>query len=224
MKKAAIIFDHDGTLVNSIEAVVICTNKILNNNGFKELSTEEVLEGFPYATVERFLYHTRIEDILKARTMAHQFYEMMNDTGIKHLKIYPGIQQALDSLAEYGYSMGMVTNNQGLFVRKAAAHLRYAYDLEIILGEENVKASKPAPDGILQACAGLAARPENCWYIGDTHVDNKAAKAAGLKSGAVTWGVQSEEELKACSPDQIFRTPAEMAEFFIKLDANKNLR
>lgn len=221
MKKAAIIFDHDGTLVDSIDAVVVCTNNALKNNGFRELSIEEVLDGFPYATTNRFLFHTGINDRELAKKMADEFYVEMQGTGIEHLQIYPGIQDALDKLAAYGYSMGLVTNNQGIFVRKAAAYLHYAYDLEIILGEENVRAVKPAPDGILQACAGLSAKPENCWYIGDTVGDCKAAKAAGLKSGAVTWGIHSEEKLLTCGADEVFKSPAEMAEFFIKLDAGK---
>ena len=112
--------------------------------------------------------------------------------------------------------MGMVTNNQGLFVRKAAAHLHYAYDLEIMLGEENVKAPKPAPDGILQACAGLAALPENCWYIGDAIPDYEAAKAAGVKCGLVTWGVSTEETLKACGADAVFKSPEELIDYFIR--------
>ncbi|HAK44956.1 MAG TPA: hypothetical protein DCO79_03415 [Spirochaeta sp.] len=74
---------------------------------------------------------------------------------------------------------------------------------------------------MLQTCSGLAALPENCWYIGDTYVDCIAAKAAGLKSGAVTWGVQNEEQLSACDADQLFSTPAEMTVFFISLDASR---
>lgn len=223
MKKAAIIFDHDGTLVDSIDAVIKCTNKVFIENGFRTHTAEEVVIGFPYPTAERFQYHTGISDSRLAEKMAEQFYKAMNTDGIEHLKIYPGIQETLDALAIYGYSMGIVTNNQGMFVRKAAAYLHYAYDLEIILGEENVKATKPAPEGILQACAGLAALPENSWYIGDTVSDHTAAHAAGLKSGLVTWGVQTEDILSACGADAIFRTPKELTDFFFKLDANKKI-
>ena len=215
MKKTAILFDHDGTLVNSLDAVIICTNISMVENGFKKLTATEVLEGFPYPTAERFRYHTKTADADLSNKMAEDFYHAMHNDGIEHMKVYPGIHETLDSLARFGFSMGMVTNNQGIFVRKAAAHLHYAYDLEIILGEENVKAVKPSPDGILQACAGLAALPENCWYVGDTTTDYKAARAAGMKSALVTWGVQTEEQLTACKPDVIFKTPEEMTKFFI---------
>lgn len=214
MKKTAIIFDHDGTLVDSIEAVIICTNEILVNNGFREHSTDEILKGFPYPTEERFQYHTGVTDRMISAKMAADFYSSMHTRGLDYLKIYPGISEALDSLASYGYSMGMVSNNQGIFIRKAAAKLQYSYDLEIILGEENVRANKPAPDGLLQACAGLSALPENCWYIGDTTSDHEAASAAGMKSGLVTWGVQTEKQLAACGADAIFRTPQEMVAHF----------
>lgn len=215
MKKTAILFDHDGTLVDSIDAVAKCTNKVFVNNGFREHSSTEILAGFPYPTGERFQFHTNADDAFSDK-MSDEFFSCMRNEGIEHLKIYPGIQEVLDSLAVSGYSMGVVSNNQGIFVRKAAAHLHYAYDLEIILGEENVKACKPAPDGLLQACAGLAALPENCWYIGDTVSDHEAARAAGMKSGLVTWGVQTEEILSACGSDAVFKTPEELKEFFIR--------
>ena len=217
MKKTAILFDHDGTLVNSINAVGVSTNIVLKRHGYRELSTEEILEGFPYATAERFLYHVKSEDRKTGKTLADDFYVEMHKSGIEHLEIYPGIQTALDSLAAYGYSMGLVTNNQGIFVRKAAAYLHYAYNLEIILGEENAVKPKPAPDGILQACAGLGAEPANCWYIGDTDIDFTAARAAGAKSGLVCWGVQTYEQLSELKADAIFRTPEEMTEFFLSL-------
>ncbi len=214
MRKTAIIFDHDGTLVDSIEAVIICTNHVLTQNGFREHRPEEILEGFPYPTEERFQYHTGLSDRSRTARMAVDFYSAMHTTGIDYLKVYPGISETLDTLVDYGYSMGMVSNNQGTFLRKAAASLRYSYDLEIILGEENVRATKPAPDGLLQACAGLSARPENCWYIGDTTSDHLAAHAAGMKSGLVTWGVQSEEVISACGADAVFKTPSEIADYF----------
>lgn len=214
MRKTAIIFDHDGTLVDSIEAVIICTNLILIKNGFRENSPTEILEGFPYPTGERFAYHTGVADKKETDRMAADFYASMHSTGLDYLKVFPGISDTLDTLVDYGYSMGMVSNNQGIFLRKAAAKLQYSYDLEIILGEENVKANKPSPDGLLQACAGLAALPENCWYIGDTKSDHAAAHAAGMKSGLVTWGVQSKEVLSTCGADAIFDTPAEMADYF----------
>ncbi|MBI9105874.1 MAG: HAD family hydrolase [Spirochaetales bacterium] len=214
MRKTAIIFDHDGTLVDSIEAVIICTNLILVKNGYRKHSADEILKGFPYPTEERFQYHTGTTASSVSAKMAEDFYSEMHTIGIDYLKVYPGISAALDLLVDYGYSMGMVSNNQGIFIRKAAAKLQYSYDLEIILGEENVKANKPSPDGLLQACAGLAARPENCWYIGDTISDHEAAHAAKMKSGLVTWGVQTEAVLSASGADALFRTPADMADYF----------
>lgn len=216
MKKTAIIFDHDGTLVDSIHGVVVATNMTLKKYGFDEQTREEIEYGMGFPTFERFRYHSASDDNELIAEMSSVFYTLMHSHGIEHLKIYPGIQNMLDALTESGFSMGMVTNNQGMFVRKAAAHLHYAYDLEIILGEENVKKVKPAPDGILQACAGLAAEPENCWYIGDAVSDHEAAKAAGLKSGLVTWGAHPEDKLKACRPDALFSKPEELVKYFIR--------
>ncbi len=217
MRKSAIIFDHDGTLVDSIKAVEICTNQVLQKNGYAAASSELISEGMGYVTHERFGFHSGTDDITRMHTMAAEFYTSMHTGGLVHLQVYEGVQEALDALASSGYSMGMVSNNQGIFIRKAAAHLKYAYDLEIMLGEENIKAHKPAPDGLLQAAAGLAALPEDCWYIGDTETDYRAAKAAGMRSGLVSWGTTAAAELSRLNPDALFNHPHEMKAFFLSL-------
>jgi len=214
MKKTAIIFDHDGTLVNSIEAVIICSNLTLREFGYPECTADEIKRGMAFPTAERFSGHSGCNNHEILDRMSAFFYRSMNDEGIEYLKIYPGIPEVLDRLANAGFSMGMVSNNQGIFIRKAAARLRYSYDLEIILGEENIRKPKPSPDGLLQACAGLDGCPDKSWYIGDAATDYHAAMAAGMRCGLVTWGAHPEKELVSCGADAIFRSPKEMADYF----------
>lgn len=217
MKKNALIFDHDGTLVDSIDAVVICTNNIISRAGVKRISVEEVKEGMAYPTPERFEFHTGIKDRNVLKKMADDFYADLHKVGIHHLRLYDGVKEVLDELAAKGFALGMVTNNQGLFVRKAASRLTYAFDFEVILGEENVPFPKPHPSGLLQACAGMGTDPEHCWYIGDGKPDFEAARAAGMKSALVSWGAHSLEELKNYTSDKLFVKPEEMLNFFLTL-------
>lgn len=214
MKKIALIFDHDGTLVDSIEAVFICTNKILTDAGCESIPMDELKKGMAFPTLERFHYHSRLEDPDLLKAMCRDFYGVMNEIGVDHVKLYPRIKKNLDLLSSRGYSLGMVTNNQGYFARRAAARLKYAYDFEVILGEENVPVPKPDPRGLLQACAGLGSDPEKCWYIGDGKPDYDVARAAGLKSALVSWGAHPREKLAALKPDVLFDSPDEMGEFF----------
>lgn len=214
MKKSAIIFDHDGTLVDSIDCVAFCTNKVIENAGFKSEPLERIRHGMAYPTAARFGFHTGITDTSTLQQMSAEFYEILNNEGLRYLKLYPGIKKSLKILAEHGYALGMVTNNQGRFVRRAAAGLEYAADFGVILGEENIPAPKPHPGGLLQACAGLGALPENCWYIGDGKPDHQAARAGGLKSGLVSWGVHPRIELEKLGPEKLFDTPQEMIDFF----------
>ena len=215
MKKKAIIFDHDGTLVDSIDSVVFCTNKVIEKAGFESESPEKIKHGMAYPTVERFAFHTGITDTPKLLQMSAEFYEIMNSEGLQYLKLYPGIKESLKILAEQGYALGMVTNNQGFLVRRGSAGLGYAYNFGIILGEEDVPAPKPDPDGLLQACAGLGVPPEKCWYIGDGAPDYQAAVAGGLKSGLVSWGAHPRTALAKLCPDRLFDSPKEMVDFFI---------
>jgi len=215
--KNAIIFDHDGTLVDSLDAVEICTNNIIRRAGFEPVSLKEIKKGMAFPTAERFSYHTGVKDRDRLEEMSRIFYLDMHNEGIGHLKLYDGILEALDVLALKGFSLGMVTNNQGLFVRKAAARLSYAYDFEVILGEENVPKPKPDPSGLLQACAGMGALPGECWYVGDGKPDYDAAKAAGMKCALVSWGAHPREELESYGAETLLHSPGEMKDFFLSL-------
>ncbi|MDC7231938.1 MAG: HAD family hydrolase [Spirochaetales bacterium] len=214
MRKQAIIFDHDGTLVDSIDAVVHCTNLVIREAGCREGSPAEIRHGMAYPTLERFSFHTGVKDPEHLEKMREDFYILMNDQGVELVRLYPGIKEALDRLAREGFSLGLLTNNQGIFTRRVAAWLKYSYDMEIILGEDNVPAPKPDPRGLLQACAGLGAEPENCWYIGDGKPDYEVAVNAGLKSGIVTWGAHPKEELLKLKAHRYFDSADEMAAFF----------
>lgn len=214
MKKQAIIFDHDGTLVDSIDAVVYCSNLVFTDAGYDEFGDEEIRHGMAYPTLERFAYHTGEKNPEVLAKMARDFYIHMNEKGVDLVRIYPGIREALDRLAREGFSLGLLTNNQGIFTRRVAALLKYSYDMEVILGEDNVPAPKPDPRGALQACAGLGALPEHSWYIGDGKPDYDVARNAGLKSGIVTWGAHPRQELLKLGADRYFEHPVEMADFF----------
>ncbi len=214
IKKAAIIFDHDGTLVDSIACTVHCTNKVLEQEGFAPASVEKIKHGMAFPTVERFGFHTKIQDRAVLERMGAEFYKTINQEGLDHLKLYAGIRTSLTTLARRGYALGMVTNNEGRFVRRAAARLAYAYDFSVILGEENVPAPKPFPDGLLQACAGLGALPENSWYIGDGKPDFEAARAASMKCGLVSWGAHPRKALEELDADILFDDPKALVRFF----------
>lgn len=215
--KNALIFDHDGTLVDSINAVVICTNNVINRAGLPSVSIDNVKAGMAFPTVERFEFHTGISDRVILQEITDDFYRELHNEGIQHLRLYDGVKEAMDKLAANGFALGMVTNNQGLFVRKAAAYLKYAFDFEVILGEENVPYPKPDPSGLLQACAGMGALAENCWYIGDGKPDYDAAAAAGMKSALVSWGAHPRAELLNYNCDILFDETHEMLDFFLKL-------
>jgi len=215
--KNAIIFDHDGTLVDSLYAVEICTNNIISRAGFEPVALAEIKKGMAYPTAERFSYHTGEKNRTRLEEMSRDFYLDMHNVGLDHLKLYGGILKTLDALAQSGFSLGMVTNNQGLFVRKAAARLSYAYDFEVILGEENVPRPKPDPSGLLQACAGMGAVPGECWDVGDGKPDFDAARAAGMKCALVSWGAHPREELERYGADAFLHSPEEMKNFFLSL-------
>ncbi len=218
MEKKAIIFDHDGTLVNSIPAVHYCTNEVLTAAGCPPIDEALTCTGMAYPTLERFSWHSGIKDRPVLEKMGRDFYELMNEEGVGMVSPYPGIREALEGLARGGFSLGILSNNQGMFLRRVAAVLEYSYDMGVILGEDDVPAPKPSPLGLRQACCGLGAAPERVWYVGDGAADFYTAQNAGVKSALVSWGTSSVEELEALGPREIFNSPQDMAVYFSALN------
>mmetsp|Transcript_68614 Transcript_68614/g.223222 ORF Transcript_68614/g.223222 Transcript_68614/m.223222 type:complete len:103 (-) Transcript_68614:76-384(-) len=80
---------------------------------------------------------------------------------------------------------------------------RLEADFECQLGADEVPAGKPNPDGLLQCCAALGLRPEECAYIGDAPTDGQAAEAAGMRGIGVSWGSHSPEKVAAVFPEVV---------------------
>ncbi len=217
MKKNALIFNNDGTLVDSLDAIVHSTNEVIKGSGFPIVSIDMIKKVLAYPAMKRFEFHTGIKNTEILSMMANRYYTSLHNDWLTHIKLYNGIRDSLNQFTQKKFPMGIVSNNQGLFIRKIAAYFGYVQDFEIILGEEDVPAPKPDSSGLLQACAGLGVNVEDSWHIGDGKTDFNAARAAGMRIALVTWGLHTKEELVEYGADQVFESVPEMQDFFLGL-------
>ena len=150
----AVLFDHDGTLVNSLPMVIAATNDALVEHGYAQASPEDIVDAMRYPTGPRMGLHAGIDDSQEQRALAATFYRVAWNH-MHRAELYAGVLSVVQDLHAAGYRLGMVTNNLGRIARHICARTGLMDYLAIAIGEEDMPATKPSPDGLLQAAAGV---------------------------------------------------------------------
>lgn len=138
-----------------------------------------------------------------------EFYT--NEQNAALIKLISGVPEALRLLKQAGLKIGVVSNSRRDFSQRWFDSIGIARYLDAVLGEEDVQQKKPAPEGILKACAALGVRPADAAYVGDAGSDVQAAHNAGCMAVAVLSGMGTAEALKKENPGHIFKDLREFA-------------
>lgn len=178
----AVLFDMDGTLIDSFDGIVELFQESLVALGASatEQAVREVI-GFPLA--ECFSRFVPDEQVESAVTYYRARYEVrMHDISPP----FPGAVELLGALRAAGIGTGIVSNKRGAAVRAIIGGK--GWPLSIIVAEGDGFASKPSPDMLLHAVERLALTREHVLYVGDSHLDAEAARAAGIDFAGVLTG------------------------------------
>lgn len=205
-----VIFDLDGTLLNSLEDLMDSTNAALSANGYPIRSLEEI-RRFVGNGVARLIHlsvpkNTSADAEAKCLSDFKAYYgnNMTNKTAP-----YPGILDMLMDLKENGYHLAVVSNK----IDTAVNHLNSVYFADIFkiaLGETQGLRKKPAPDLVERCFSQLGVSPSRAVYVGDSEVDIETAHNADLPCISVSWGFRPREFLQEHGASVIADTTEEL--------------
>ena len=203
--KKLVIFDIDGTLINSIEDLGQAANYALSKNGFPTHS----LASYPFfvgngvrnlirkALPEENRNDTTIDSLLK------DFKEYYDDHNVDSTKPYDGIMELLKQLQEQGVKLAVASNKYQKATEKIVSQLFPDIKFVSVQGQQDGVNVKPDPS-IVFNILGVALVPKaEVLYVGDSGVDMETARRACVDSVGVTWGFRSEKELNEYHADRI---------------------
>lgn len=206
-KLTTIIFDLDGTLLNSLNDIHICVNYMLEKYNMP-LRTLDEIRKFVGNGIERLL------ELAVPDGKANEYYEQIvveykeyygahcNDNTTP----YPHIMEMLEAVKAQGYKTA-ITSNKNIEATVTLKKLHFPQLINVAKGAKASIRKKPAPDMVIEAMETLGSKPEECVFVGDSEVDIHTAKNAGIPCIAVSWGYRTEEELMAAGAEVIVETP-----------------
>lgn len=200
--KTAILFDLDGTLLDTLGDLHAAVNHVLRQFGYPERTMAEVCRFVGNGAAR--LIHLAVPEGAEEAPVLAVFQEYYAANCDVLTKPYPGIPEALAVLAER-YPLAVVSNKPDRAVKELAA---IYFPALYARGESSDCPRKPAPDMVKKAMAAIGA--ENCVYVGDSDVDIVTAKNAGVPCVSVTWGFRGEAELRAAGAEYLCHDPLDL--------------
>lgn len=196
MKKDIIIFDLDGTLLNTLSGLSEAFNFAISKFGYPKRREEEIkafIGNGVKKAIQRCLPPEVDENRLAEITEVFKKYYEKNITNGTY--VYEGIIEELKKLKKSGRKICVVSNKYDVAVKELCE--KYFADLiDFAIGENGEIKKKPDPSGIYKALAVVGGKIENTVYIGDSEVDIETAKNAGVECISVLWGYRTREDLE----------------------------
>ncbi len=210
MKYDTIIFDLDGTLLNTLDDLKDSLNFALANHGYEPRSLEEV-RSFVGNGVEKLVQRSLPMDISdeEIKTCLDTFKNHYSTNMRNRTRPYDGIMELLLDLNRYNYKLAIVSNKFDIAVKELAKEY-FGELINVAIGESATVKSKPAPDSVFAAIKELGSDIGKVIFVGDSDTDVQTAKNAGVPCIGVTWGFRTREVLRNEGADFLIDTPKEL--------------
>ncbi|CAM3479235.1 HAD family hydrolase [Arcobacter aquimarinus] len=208
--KKTIIFDLDGTLIDSLEDIAVCMNQVL-----KELN-------LPIHKIEDYRYFVGggisvlVDNALKGYSneikeeITKKFKVLYDQQLHSKTKPYDGVYELLDELEKLDINLAILSNKPHEFTLQYANSLFDKYNFKEVHGQKQTIPKKPDPIAAINIAKSFDANCEEVYFVGDTMVDMQTAKNAGMIAIGVLWGFRDEKELSEHGADFLITHPLEI--------------
>jgi phosphoglycolate phosphatase len=197
-KQPVILFDLDGTLIDSTEAILDSFRQSYDELGGIYPGAEAIraMIGHPLSEMYRSfgVPSARVEEYVATYKRHYRQVHTLKTT------LLPGAEEAISEAADFA-RLGVVTTKTGVYSRQLLEHFGVMDYFEVLIGSEDVRRHKPHPEPVLKALELMGGDPQRSRLVGDTCLDVGAARAANVVPIGVCCGYGSEEELRRCGAE-----------------------
>ncbi|WP_315044098.1 phosphoglycolate phosphatase [Faucicola mancuniensis] len=220
MKNALLIFDLDGTLIDSVPDIAIAVNQTLSDlqrQNFDENQIRNWVGNGAKVLIQRALtasQSTDVDEIILDNALQRFFYHYAQKTCEKTIP-YQGVTDGLNRLKQAGYTLSIVTNKPAQFVPAIVQTLGWQGLFSHILGGDSLPVKKPDPLPLLTTCQTLGFDVADSYMIGDSKNDVLAGKNAGMTTLALSYGYNYGEDIRSFEPDMTFDSFADLTQYLL---------
>lgn len=211
----AVLFDLDGTLVNTIEDITHAMNTVLRGYGLPEHSSEKYKEMVGWGSrvlVEKALPDGDHSDRFIDECL-HTLDTYYHKNPVIYSQPYPNIVSLLRSLRDSQITFGVYSNKTDPIVHSVIERL-FTYEwFSVVRGAVPDKPTKPDPTVALELAAEMGFDPSEIIYVGDSDIDIYTAKSAGMVAAGATWGFRPKEVLQQAGAEHLLNNPLELKNY-----------
>ncbi len=212
MTYKAVLFDLDGTLLDTLEDLAMSGNRMLAARNFPE----HPLDAYLYFVGEgarNLVNRTLPEAARDDATINACLKEFLDDYEINwkvKTQLYPGIADMLDYLQAEGYRLSILSNKPQNPTRNCVDEFLSRWQFEEVWGKRDGIPRKPSPESALKIAEIMRLSPAEILYLGDTRIDMETANSAGMFPAGVLWGFRPKEELLDAGAKVLLKTPLDI--------------
>ena len=208
MKIETILFDLDGTLIDTNELIIASFTHTVEKFGDRPYTREEILDfiGPPLVDSLTLVNPNKIDDMVTA----YREHNYANHE--KYVKAYPDVVETIKKLKAKGYKMGIVTTKIHHTAELGLKIAGMEGIFDVIIGLDDVENAKPHPEPVLTAIDQLKANPMTTLMVGDNYHDIEAGQNAGVQTAGVAWAIKGRESLEKYRPDYMLENISDLFE------------
>lgn len=208
----AVIFDLDGTLLDTLEDLAAAANRMLDSNGYPSHPIDayrHFVGNGAAMLVHRALPRAAISKETEKKCLT-AFLDDYRQNWRDRTRPYPGITDMLDELTAREIRMAVLSNKPHEITVQCVNHFFSRWSFETVLGQRPQVPKKPDPAGALETARLMDLSPSAFIYMGDTSIDMKTARAAGMFAMGVRWGFRPADELQSGGARMLIDQPLDI--------------
>jgi pyrophosphatase PpaX len=210
---STVLFDLDGTLIDSIALIVDSFRHTLAVNGLPPVSDDSIRGGIGMPLLAQLRGWTTDPATLERLVVSYRQYNLTHHD--ERVQAYPGAVEAVQALAARDIRVGVVTSKNRPGARRGLSLVALEGVIEVLVCSEDVIHGKPHPEPVQRAMTLLGAEPATTLFVGDSIHDMHAGAAALVSTGAALWGPFRRADLAPSGPNFWLQTPADVVDLVL---------